>query len=161
MKLLLLLLFPAALAASADPSDFHAFCWAETPAGVYCTKIKRSLSYPTQGFACREFARTLGARHSGFFRDTDFHRIRMKLEDVCTYVERHPKWECFLETRCEENGQATSSLNPIGRFVFTPAGNSDAARRACVSVASKLYLEALKGATNSCLIGARAVMTVP
>jgi hypothetical protein len=161
MKFLMLFLLPVALAVPSEAARYQAFCWAQLSSGVYCTKIARSLSYSIQGFACRQYALALGASSSGFFRDTDSARLRQKQEEGCNYVAQQPKWQCFVETRCETSDGVTSSLAPIGRAVFSPVGDSEAARVACVSDFGPIYLESLKGASNSCLVGARAVMTVP
>ena len=161
MKRLLLLFAPFVFASSSQAALYQAFCWAEVPSGVQCTEIKASLSYPTQGFACRQYALSLGSQKSGFFRDTDGVRLKSKQEEICNYVAHQPKWGCFLETRCETSGGATSSLSPLSRAVFAPTGDSDSARKACVTDAGAAYLDALKGAGEGCWVGARAVMTVP
>jgi hypothetical protein len=161
MMLRLLLILPLVFAASTQAAQYQAFCWAEVPSGVQCSPIKASLSYPTQGFACRQYALALGSTHSGFFRDTDPDRLREKQEETCNYVDHQPKWGCFLEVRCETPEGVTSSLSPLGKFVFSPAGDPDAARKACVSGSQDLYLGALQAAGSACLVGARAVMTLP
>ena len=161
MKLLILLLAPIAFASSSQAALYQAFCWAQVPSGVQCTPIKPSLSYPTQGFACRQYALSLGSVKSGFFRDTDLERLKGKQEEVCNYVDHQPKWECFLENRCETAGGATSSISPLSRYVFAPTGDHDSARKACVTTAASAYLDALRGAGEGCWVGARAVMTMP
>jgi len=162
MKLpLILSLIPLVLAANAHSAQYQAFCWANVSGGVQCTPIKASLSYPTQAFACRQYALALGATKSGFFRDTDPARLLLKQEETCTSVDQQTKWECFLETRCEAPGGVTSSLSPLGRFVFPSSDDVDAARKACVTLADDLYLDALRAAGENCLIGARAVKVLP
>ena len=161
MKFPLLLILPLVFAVSTHAAQFQAFCWANVAGGVQCSPIKASLSYPTQSFACRQYALALGATRSGFFRDTDPARLLLKQEETCNYVDHQPKWGCFLEVRCEVPGGVTSSLSPLGRFVFSPAGDSDLARKACVTEARDLYLESLRAAGEGCLVGARAVMVLP
>jgi len=161
MKFFFLLVVPIFLASSSQAALYQAFCWAQVSSGVQCTQIKASLSYPTQGFACRQYALSLGSVKSGFFRDTDLERLKLKQEEVCNYVAHQPKWECFLESRCETSGGATSSLSPLSRYVFAPTGEADSARKACVTTAASEYLDALQGAGENCWIAARAVMTMP
>lgn len=145
----------------AHAASYSAFCWAETSSGVYCSSIVPSPSYFMQGFYCRQFALSQNATSSGFFRYTDQAALKLKQEEGCNYVNTKPKYSCLMEQRCEIGGVVTSSISPTHRYVFSDAGNEDLARTACVNEAPKPYQDALATQQQGCLIGARAVMTIP
>jgi hypothetical protein len=142
-------------------ASYSAFCWAQTTSGVYCSTIVNSPSYYLQGFYCRQFALSQNASASGFYRNTDRGALKLKQEEGCNYVNTKPKYDCFLEERCEAGGIVTSSISPTHRSVFSDSGNEALARKACVTEAPEPYLTALATVDSSCLIGARAVMTIP
>jgi hypothetical protein len=146
---------------TAHAASYSAFCWAETSSGVYCSSIVPSSSYFMQGFYCRQFALSQNATSSGFFRYTDQAALKLKQEEGCNYVNTKPKYSCLMEQRCEIGGVVTSSISPTHRYVFSDAGNEDLARTACVNEAPKPYRDALATQQQGCLIGARAVMTIP
>jgi hypothetical protein len=145
----------------AHAASYSAFCWAQTSSGVYCSSIVPSPSYWMQGFYCRQFALSQNATSSGFFRYTDVNALKLKQEEGCNYVNTKPKYSCLMEQRCEIGGVVTSSISPTQRYVFSDAGNEDLARTACVNEAPKPYRDALATQQQGCLIGARAVMTIP
>jgi hypothetical protein len=156
----------ATLALTVSPAlshaaSFSAFCWAQTASGVYCSSIVNSPSYYLQGFYCRQFALSQNASASGFYRNTDRTALQLKQEEGCNYVNTKPKYDCLLEERCETGGVVTSSISPTHRSVFSDSGNEELARKACVTEAPEPYLTALGSVDSSCLIGARAVMTIP
>ncbi|MBU6155197.1 MAG: hypothetical protein KGP28_12910 [Bdellovibrionales bacterium] len=145
----------------AHAAGYSAFCWAQTASGVYCSSIVISSSYLMQGFFCRQFALSQNASASGFFRYTDPAALRLKQEEGCNYVNTKPKYICLLEERCEVGGVVTTSISPTHRYVFSDSGNEDLARKACPKEAPEPYLEALATVPSGCLVGAKAVMTVP
>jgi hypothetical protein len=153
--------FCLAAKANADLPYYSGFCWAETSSGVHCSPIYPSPSVPIQNYACAKFAASLGSTHSGGFRNTNVNALILAQEQNCNDVNQQPKFDCFLEERCDEAGGVTSSLSPLHRSVFSQSGNVDLARKACVDKAQSLYSDALKSAGLNCLIGARAVMTLP
>ena len=114
-----------------------------------------------QGFFCRQYALSQHATSSGFFRYSDLAALKSKQEEGCNYVNTKPKYSCLLEERCESGGVVTSSVSPTHRYIFSDAGNEDLARKACAKEAPEPYIEALASVAAGCLIGAKAVMTIP
>ncbi len=160
MKLFFVILFTLVLNARADAAP-SGFCWAQLSSGVYCTQIAYSPSVFLLSYQCKQYAAGMGAGTSGYFRNTDVNALQQKQEEGCNYVANNPKYSCFLEERCETSGGVTSSLSPINRSVFSPSGDADLARKACLARAPEAYLDAMTSAPLECLVGARAVMTIP
>jgi hypothetical protein len=153
--------FTLLISAESRAASYSAFCWAQTSTGVYCSSIVPSSSYFMQGFYCRQYALSQHATSSGFFRNTDVAALKLKQEEGCNYVNTKPKYSCLMEQRCESGGVVTSSISPVHRSVFSDAGNEDLARKACALEAPEPYVNALATMAQGCLIGARAVMTIP
>ena len=159
--LFLVLVMPLIFTLKSEAAVFSGFCWAQLTSGVYCTPILFSPSVAVQKFACAQYAASMGSTQSGWFRNTSVDALGLSQESNCNYVNNLPKYDCFLEERCEISGNVTSSWSPINRSVFSTSGDSDLARKACVTKASSAYIGALKNTPFNCLIGARAVMTIP
>jgi hypothetical protein len=160
MKLLLSLLTMLS-SVEAHAAVAQGFCWAKTNSGVHCTAIKPAPSFYLLTLQCKQYGVGLGASVYGTYRNTDVTALQQKQEEGCNDVAGLSKYDCFLEDRCETPDGVTSSISPIHRSVFSAGGDTETARKACVSQAPTEYLSALSGAGAQCLVGARAVETLP
>jgi hypothetical protein len=149
------------LTTTVEAAPYSGFCWAQKTSGVYCSAIAFSPSYYLQGLICKQYAATIGSSQSGFYRNTDVSALKEKQDEGCNYVADLPKYTCLLQERCETPDGVTSSISPLGHSVFSASSDEETAKKMCISTHSAPYLNALSNATSDCLIGARAVMTIP
>ncbi len=160
MKLALVLIVTL-LSGASSANAASGFCYAVKSSGVYCTAIATMPPAAIASRACAVYARSMGASESGFFRNTDVGTLELRQEQECHYVANKPKYQCFVQETCTGAGTASSSLSPLDRYVFENIGSMDIAKSACVDKASADYLNALRSAGAGCLIGAKAVVTMP
>ena len=130
------------------------FCAVETPhEGIKCSEIKKSLLGVSRRL-CVSWAAGEGLPLVGTFTNTSAGALYNQQKEVCDFLPGKGKWSCFLEQRCE----ASSSLSPVGMYVFSPAGDKAAARALCVQDAWAAYQAALMSLPSDCLMGPDAAM---
>lgn len=152
---LFIVLSPDTLAAT------HAYCWARTRSGLLCTSIVEAPSTSRHEALCAQKARSIGATAHGLTRSGDRKFLELQQDENCSYVDRLARHECFRESRCERGGEVVVSAVPIEQVVFAEEENPDSARKTCLQKASASYLKYLLEEGSGCLLGAKAVLTVP
>ncbi len=160
MKLALVLIVTL-LSGTSSANAASGFCYAVKSSGVYCTAIATMPPGRKALTACALYATSIGAAESGYFRNTDVGALKTRQEQECNYVANKPKHQCFIQETCTGPGTTSSSLSPLDHYVFEDIGSLEIAKGACVDRASADFLNALRSAGPGCLIGAKAVVTMP